>query len=405
MTTDLKNKTGIQKFLSIAQWISSIIFLIIAIAAMKDEIIPAFMMLIIGIILLPPVDKILSQKYQKVKLHPLLAKTIIIVILIIITGIAIPENKVKIANDLYENEKIKEAIVQLNEIKPKDINEEKLKESLIKKYSADLILYQQDKNLFYYNHINEEFKKENYNLVISIFEKVDKNSTYNEKLKAVVENSYNKLNFNKDKKYYDEAYLFFNEKKYQDAIDSLNKISKYTEFLNNGLKLKTEAEKLLKAQIAQKEIDAIKIQDIDTQKINESAIETQIFNSIKILENEIDNRIKGHKECDIRASINFFGMNICQKSERDLLFKVLEKYYRSNNFDEYEIVSIRFYTGKYATNWKKYKTFYNCAIMKLPDEGDVISLDIQSFYIGSKNKHIECNENGSALDGIRKIKR
>jgi|GEM_PF-2484405 len=347
METDSSKKTSIQKIFSIIQWASSIFFLVFGIVGMIETIFTGLTMILLGLILFPPIDKKLSEQYKKIKLHPAFAKIIISIVLILFAGSMVPENKINIANELYENTKIEEAIIKLNEINPKNDFEKQTKESLIKKYSADLIIYNQDKNLFFNNRINEEFKKENYEMVIKIFEQVEKNSNYYQTLKPIIEVAKEKVN-------------------------STGKIKN----IQDNNQIKTDLE-----------------------------IETKIFNSIKILNKEIDDRIPNHKECDLRVSINFYGMNICQKNERDLLFKILENYYRNNNFDEYEIVTIKFYTGKYANNWEKNKTFYNCAIMILPDDKNNVSLDIQSFYFDSSNKHIECDGNGIALDGIRKIKR
>jgi len=187
METDSSKKTSIQKIFSIIQWASSIFFLVFGIVGMIETIFTGLTMILLGLILFPPIDKKLSEQYKKIKLHPAFAKIIISIVLILFAGSMVPENKINIANELYENTKIEEAIIKLNEINPKNDFEKQTKESLIKKYSADLIIYNQDKNLFFNNRINEEFKKENYEMVIKIFEQVEKNSNYYQTLKPIIE--------------------------------------------------------------------------------------------------------------------------------------------------------------------------------------------------------------------------
>lgn len=70
-----------KKLIIIFQWIVSIICILIGLMVMIAEAIPGFMILLIGIVIFPPLDRILSEKYKILHIKPIITKIIIIVIL------------------------------------------------------------------------------------------------------------------------------------------------------------------------------------------------------------------------------------------------------------------------------------------------------------------------------------
>jgi len=181
MNNDSNTKTFIQKLFSIIQWLCSIFFLVFGIAGASETIFTGLAMILLGLLLFPPIDKKLSVLYNKFKLNPTATKIILSIVLILFAGSMIPENKFQIAAALYQEEKIEAAISKLNEIKPKNIDEQQKKEKLIKEYSDNFILYKQDKNLFFYNQLKEAYDDKAYDDVSNIFNKIEEKSTYKEK--------------------------------------------------------------------------------------------------------------------------------------------------------------------------------------------------------------------------------
>ncbi len=327
MNTNDKNKQSSNNFLSIIQLISSILMFIIGIASIFGSIIQGIIFLVIGIILFPPLDNLLSEKYKTLKIPPALTKAIIIVILLIISSLFITENKLQKSKELYEVEQFQKSIDKLKEIKPSNQDERKLVNSLIIKYSDDYNTFKKDKNLFYFNRINELYINKNYQEAIKIYNKIDKKSPYHENIQSLII----KIYYTKDKEFYNEALAYYNKKEYQNTISTTNNISKYTDFYQKGLELKIKSENLLENEIAQKEkIKNEESFEKDITKIFEESVGKDKIKDLNVSPN------KDHVQ--IRYNI---GDYVIRLTSLDHALKFSKNLYQNDKFktiDNYTII-------------------------------------------------------------------
>ena len=293
-----KESKGLIVFL----WILSIFVMFIGFIILFTYPIVGISWFLIGLILLPPLAKIVKEKLKINKI----VKTIIIIVLFIISLFGVLENKYNKADEYYQEANFSEAIKKIDEINPKNDMEEKKLSDLIELYSNEKKLYEADKNKYYNDkgikYYNDKgikyYNDKDYEKAILILSKIEKESEYFKNSNLLVTKYNNEKQKEEDKNNYEEAKKLFENGEYDEALVYIDNISNKFDYYNLGKVLKNKVnnkisedlKKIEKQKKRKKELDSAKKRAL-YKKIGQT-FKTEKF-EIKVISVKIKKNVGG----------------------------------------------------------------------------------------------------------------
>ncbi|MBP7735437.1 MAG: hypothetical protein KA369_05630 [Spirochaetes bacterium] len=163
---------------------------------------------------------------------------------------------------------------------------------------------------------------------------------------------------------YNAAEKSFRNKEYNEALKILTKISQNSKYNESGIKLR---------KMIEKEIE--KNESVSNAKIihdDKVCDEVDLYKSIKTLKDASGHEM-GHSWVERRLSIN-------ECNNKEIMFRVLEKYYREKIGKEYGKQLIFFYTTRFAKAWNSNQFCWIGSIRRIPVGNEKIQLIFQTDY-------------------------